>query len=714
MDIIATLSREFAVRPEQIKNTVELLDDGKTVPFIARYRKELTGSLDDQVLRAISDRLEYLRNLEKRKEEVLASIQAQEKLTPELEESIGKATTLVEVEDLYRPYKQKKKTRASVARERGLEPLSQLLLAQDPATDPVIEAQAYVSEQVPDAQAALQGACDILAEDISDDAQLRKSLRALIAKTGVLRTLSAGEDADPVYKNYFDYTEPVAKISSHRVLAINRGEKEGALKVSLTLTDDAGEKTVCDAYVKNGSACGQLVQAAAVDAFKRLIFPSVEREIRSELSDTAHEGAIRVFSANLKQLLMQPPIRNTVTLGLDPAYRTGCKIAVVDATGKVLETTVVYPTPPQNKTAEAAQKLRGLIRKHNVSTISIGNGTASRESEAFVADLIREFSGQVKYMVVSEAGASVYSASKLAAEEFPEFDVSLRSAVSIARRLQDPLAELVKIEPRAIGVGQYQHDMPPARLSAALGGVVEDCVNSVGVDLNTASVSLLSYVSGINATIAKNIVAYREQNGAFTRREQLLKVAKLGPKAYEQCAGFLRIPEGENPLDNTSVHPESYAGVSRLLEELKLEVAQLAGGASPVVSARLDRLDWAKLSASVGVGVPTLKDIVSELKKPGRDPRSELPAPLMRSGDVMEPKDLKEGMELTGTVRNVIDFGCFVDIGVHVDGLVHVSQLSDRFVKHPLDVVSVGQTVSVRVLEVDTKRNRISLTMKKK
>ncbi len=713
MDIISKLALEFKVKPEQIKNTVELLDDGKTVPFIARYRKELTGSLDDQVLREISDRLDYLRNLEKRKEEILSSIESQGKLTEELAQAVEAAQTLVEAEDLYRPYKQKKKTRASVAKEKGLEPLSEILLAQQRQTDPQKEAEAFLTSEVEDVAAALAGACDIIAENISDDAELRKALRALVLKSGVITSVAAGEDADQVYKNYFEYTEPAAKITGHRVLALNRGEKEEALKVSVVLGDGAGEKAVCDAYVQNDSPCGQLVREAACDSYKRLIFPSIEREIRAELTERACEGAIKLFGANLKQLLMQPPIQNTVTLGLDPAYRTGCKIAVVDATGKVLETTVVYPTPPQNKTQEAAAKLRRLIDKYGVTTISIGNGTASRESEAFVAGLVKEYGGKVSYMVVSEAGASVYSASKLAAEEFPEFDVSLRSAVSIARRLQDPLAELVKIEPKAIGVGQYQHDMPPARLAAALGGVVEDCVNSVGVDLNTASVSLLSYISGVNAAIAKNIVSYREEHGAFTERKQLLKVAKLGPKAYEQCAGFLRIPGGKNPLDNTSVHPESYEGVALLLKELKLEAEDLAGGVSPVVGAKLERLDWEKLSRAVGIGVPTLKDIVAELKKPGRDPRSELPPPLLRSGEVMELKDLKEGMELVGTVRNIIDFGCFVDIGVHVDGLVHISQLSDRFVKHPLDVVSVGQTVNVRVLEVDTKRNRIALTMKK-
>ncbi len=713
MDVFAQLASEFQVRTEQIKNTVELLDDGKTVPFIARYRKELTGSLDDQILRGISDRLEYLRNLEKRKEEVLASIKAQDKLTQELEAAVSQAKTLVEVEDLYRPYKQKKKTRASVAREKGLEPLSQLLMAQEYGLDPRKEAEAFVNEGVEDAEAALAGACDIIAEVISDDAGLRKQLRTLVHQHGLIRSVAASEQADAVYKNYFEYFEPVRKITGHRVLALNRGEKENALKVSVELPDGAGEKAVCDGYVKNASACGELVREAACDSYKRLIFPSIEREIRADLTQSAAEGAIQVFGANLKQLLMQPPIQNTVTLGLDPAYRTGCKIAVVDATGKVLETTVIYPTPPQNRTEEAAAKMRKLIERYGVTTISIGNGTASRESEAFVASLVKEYGGKVSYMVVSEAGASVYPASKLAAEEFPEFDVSLRSAVSIARRLQDPLAELVKIEPKAIGVGQYQHDMPPARLSDALGGVVEDCVNSVGVDLNTASASLLSYISGINGAIAKNIVRHREENGAFTERKQLLKVAKLGPKAYEQCAGFLRIPQGKNPLDNTSVHPESYEGVALLLKELNLEAEDIVGGVGPVTAAKLDRLDWNRISEKVGIGVPTLKDIVAELKKPGRDPRSELPAPLLRSGDVMELKDLKEGMELVGTVRNVIDFGCFVDVGVHVDGLVHISQLSDRFVKHPLDVVSVGQTVNVRVLEVDTKRNRIALTMKK-
>lgn len=712
MDIQAVLASEFKVRPEQIKNTVELLDDGKTVPFIARYRKELTGSLDDQVLRQISERLDYLRNLEKRKEEIIGSIEAQGKLTDELRAAVQAAATLVEAEDLYRPYKQKKKTRASVARERGLEPLAQFILAQDPSSDPVAEARGYITDEVPDCDAAIAGACDIIAEDISDDASLRKKLRAMMFASGLIKCEAAKEDADQVYKTYFDFCEPVSKMNSHRVLAVNRGEREEQLKVQLVLENSAGEKLTADSRVLNGSPCGELVKAAALDSYKRLIFPSVEREVRSELTDRANEGAIKVFSANLKQLLMQPPIKDSVTLGLDPAYRTGCKIAVVDGTGKVLETAVVYPTPPQSRVEEAAAKLKRLIDKYGVRCISIGNGTASRESEAFVADLVKPYGGKVRYMVVSEAGASVYSASPLAAQEFPQFDVSLRSAVSIARRLQDPLAELVKIDPKSIGVGQYQHDMPPARLSEALGGVVEDCVNSVGVDLNTASVSLLSYISGINLAIAKNIVAYREENGAFSERKQLLKVPKLGPKAYEQCAGFLRIPGGKNPLDNTSVHPESYDAVAGLLDFLKLDISDVAGGLGPVTRARLDRLEWDKVASKLGIGVPTLKDIAGELKKPGRDPRSELPPPLMRSGEVMELKDLKEGMELVGTVRNVIDFGCFVDIGVHVDGLVHISRLCDHFVKHPLEVVSVGQVVKVRVLEVDVKRNRISLTMK--
>lgn len=715
MDINRTLAAEFKLRQEQIDNTVALIDDGKTIPFIARYRKELTGSLDDQLLREIFDRLTYLRNLEKRKEEVSEAITAQEKMTPELAEAISKAVTLVEVEDIYRPFKPKRKTRASVARERGLETLAALVLLQDIKTDPRSEAEKFVDpeKEVPDADSALQGAMDIIAEDISDDAELRKKLRSEIMRSGVISSVAADPEEETVYKNYYEYSEPVGKIAGHRVLALDRGEREDKLKVSVQLPDDAGVKIITDKYVKNSSPCGELVKAAAEDSFKRLIYPSVEREIRTELTEKADEAAIKVFASNLRQLIMQPPVKNSVALGLDPGYRTGCKLAVVDGTGKVLDTGVAYITTGEQRKIEQGKVLvKSLIQKHGVSIIAIGNGTASRESEAFVADLIKEIPQKVAYMVVSEAGASVYSASKLAAEEFPEYDVSLRSAVSIARRLQDPLAELVKIDPKAIGVGQYQHDMPKARLDEALSGVVEDCVNSVGVDLNTASHSLLSYVAGINASIAKNIVAYREENGSFTDRKQLLKVSKLGPKAYEQCAGFLRVRDGKNPLDNTAVHPESYEAAKKIIGECGFELSDLSGGKLSEITEAAKKIGVAKVADSAGIGVPTVNDILKELSKPGRDPRDELPPPLLRSGDIMELKDLKPGMELMGTVRNVIDFGCFVDIGVHEDGLVHISQICNRYIKHPLEAVKVGEVVKVRVLDVDVKRKRISLTMK--
>lgn len=715
MDINRTLAAEFKLRQEQIDNTVALIDDGKTIPFIARYRKELTGSLDDQLLREIFDRLTYLRNLEKRKEEVSEAITAQEKMTPELAEAISKAVTLVEVEDIYRPFKPKRKTRASVARERGLETLAALVLLQDIKTDPRSEAEKFVDpeKEVPDADSALQGAMDIIAEDISDDAELRKKLRSEIMRSGIISSVAADPEEETVYKNYYEYSEPVGKIAGHRVLALDRGEREDKLKVSVQLPDDAGVKIITDKYVKNSSPCGELVKAAAEDSFKRLIYPSVEREIRTELTEKADEAAIKVFASNLRQLIMQPPVKNSVALGLDPGYRTGCKLAVVDGTGKVLDTGVAYITTGEQRKIEQGKVLvKNLIQKHGVSIIAIGNGTASRESEAFVADLIKEIPQKVAYMVVSEAGASVYSASKLAAEEFPEYDVSLRSAVSIARRLQDPLAELVKIDPKAIGVGQYQHDMPKARLDEALSGVVEDCVNSVGVDLNTASHSLLSYVAGINASIAKNIVAYREENGSFTDRKQLLKVSKLGPKAYEQCAGFLRVRDGKNPLDNTAVHPESYEAAKKIIGECGFELSDLSGGRLSEITEAAKKIGVAKVADSAGIGVPTVNDILKELSKPGRDPRDELPPPLLRSGDIMELKDLKPGMELMGTVRNVIDFGCFVDIGVHEDGLVHISQICNRYIKHPLEAVKVGEVVKVRVLDVDVKRKRISLTMK--
>lgn len=714
MDINKTLAKEFGLKQEQVDNTVALIDDDKTIPFIARYRKELTGSLDDQILRELYDRLVYLRNLEKRKEEVAAAITDQEKMTPEIEAAISAATALVEIEDIYRPFKPKRRTRASIAREKGLEPLASLIMEQSDA-EPEKEAEAFVNEEkgVKDVQTAIQGAMDIIAEDISDDADVRKQLRTLAGKKGVLTSKASDPEAESVYMNYYEYSEPVPEVANHRVLALDRGEKEGFLKVAVTLDDTAATDIILDKYIKHNNACGELVRAAAEDSYKRLIFPSIEREIRSEMTAKAAEDSIKVFASNLRQLLLQPPLKNSVILGLDPGYRTGCKVAVIDSTGKVLDTNVIYCTPGPKTNIELSKKIvKELIQKHGVTTISIGNGTASRETEQFAADLIKEIPQKVSYMVVSEAGASVYSASKLAAEEFPEYDVSLRSAVSIARRLQDPLAELVKIEPKAIGVGQYQHDMPQARMNDALSGVVEDCVNSVGVDLNTASYSLLSYISGINAAVAKNIVAYREENGKFTDRKELLKVPKLGKKAFEQCAGFLRVRDGKNPLDNTAVHPESYAAASSLLNECGFTLADISNGGASGITEKADLLGLDNISSSLGIGVPTLTDIIGELKKPGRDLRDELPPPLLRSGDIMEIKDLKPGMELVGTVRNIIDFGVFVDIGVHEDGLVHISQICSRYIKHPLEAVKVGEVVKVRVLDVDVKRNRISLTMR--
>ena len=715
MDINKTLAKEFSLRQEQVDNTVELIDDGKTIPFIARYRKELTGSLDDQILRELFDRLTYLRNLEKRKEEITASITEQEKMTPEIEAAISAASTLVEVEDIYRPFKPKRKTRASAAREKGLEPLAVLITEQNGSTDPEKEAEAFVDEEkgVPDAQTALQGAMDIIAEDISDDADVRKKLRTLAGEKGEIVSKASDPEAESVYTNYYEFSEPISKVANHRVLALDRGEKEGFLKVSVNIDETDATDIILRKYIKNNNSCGELVRTAAEDGYKRLIFPSLEREIRSEMTAKAAEESIKVFASNLRQLLLQPPLKNSVILGLDPGYRTGCKVAVIDATGKVLDTGIVYCTPGPKTNIEASKRtIKNLIQKHNVTTISIGNGTASRETEAFTAELLKEIPQKVSYMVVSEAGASVYSASKLAAEEFPEYDVSLRSAVSIARRLQDPLAELVKIEPKAIGVGQYQHDMPQARMSEALSGVVEDCVNSVGVDLNTASYSLLSYIAGINSAVAKNIVAYREENGRFTDRKELLKVPKLGKKAFEQCAGFLRVRDGKNPLDNTAVHPESYAAASSLLSECGFTLADISGGNTRNINEKADALGIENISRSLEIGVPTLTDIIGELQKPGRDLRDELPPPLLRSGDVMEIKDLKPGMELVGTVRNIIDFGIFVDIGVHEDGLVHISQITNRFIKHPLEAVKVGEIVKVRVLDVDVKRSRISLTMR--
>ena len=716
MNITEKLAAEFQLRQEQIENTIALLDDGKTIPFIARYRKERTGSLDDQVLRAIDTRLQYLRKLEQRKMEICTAIAAQEKLTPELEQKIQNAETLVEAEDRYLPYRPKRKTRASAAIARGLEPLARILMEQNPGTVPEKEAAAFVQPEgeVPDTAAALQGAKDILAEEMANDADLRKQMRRLVMMVGVVESHAGTEAEDTPYQNYADYQEPVKRIAGHRVLAIDRGEREGVLKVSITLPEGHGPSLLLQRFVKNQSPSGKLVQEAAEDAFQRLLYPAVEREIRKALTEQAASAAIKVFASNLRQLLMAAPLKNRVVLGVDPGYRTGCKLAVVDATGKVLDTGVAYITIGEGRKMEQGKEtIRGMMLRHGVTAVAIGNGTASREAESVVASLLKELPGQAAYMVVSEAGASVYSASKLAAEEFPEYDVSLRSAVSIARRLQDPLAELVKIDPQAIGVGQYQHDMPKAELTAALDGVVEDCVNRVGVDLNTASFSLLSHIAGINQTIAKNIVAYRTENGAFTDRKQLKKVAKLGPKAFEQCAGFLRVPGGKNPLDNTAVHPESYAAAEQILHECGFGLTDLSGAKQQEITALVQKQGVSAVAEKVGVGVPTVQDIVKELAKPGRDPRDELPPPLLRSGDVMELKDLKPGMELVGTVRNVIDFGCFVDVGVHEDGLVHISQICDRFIRHPLEAVKVGDVVKVWVLDVDLKRKRISLTMKK-
>ena len=714
MDMTLCLAEEFHLRPQQVQNTIDLIDQGNTIPFIARYRKEMTGSLDDQLLRELSERLEYLRGLEKRKEEILSSIESQGKLDEALAQSIANAATLAEAEDLYRPFKPKRRTRASIAREKGLEPLAQSIFTQEKDTlSPSELAKPFVDPEkgVNTVDDALQGAADIIAETVAHSATLRKTLRNFLLMHGILKTESK-PGADPVYEMYAAYSEPVAKIAPHRVLAIDRGEREGALKVSLEADLERCRKTIVRDFVKENTPCADFVRNAAFDGFSRLIFPSLEREVRSALTEKAAEQAIRVFGVNLQQLLMQPPVKNAVTLGLDPAYRTGCKLAVVDAAGKVLDTAVIYPTPPQNKVGPAKEKCKQLIEKYGVSIIAIGNGTASHESEVFVAELLREIPQKVSYMVVSEAGASVYSASKLAAEEFPQYDVSLRSAVSIARRLQDPLAELVKIDPKAIGVGQYQHDMPRARLDETLAGVVENCVNTVGVDLNTASFSLLSHVAGINAAVAKNIVAWREENGLFSSRKQLQKVNKLGKKAYEQCAGFLRVPESDDLLDNTAVHPESYEAARAFLRLCGCSAEDIKNGRMPSVIQNLEKSRLPQLADQLGVGLPTLQDIVAELSKPGRDPRDELPAPLLRT-DILSMEDLKEGMQLQGTVRNVIDFGVFVDIGVHQDGLVHISQICDRFIRHPSEAVKVGDIVTVWVLGVDLPKKRISLTMKK-
>ena len=716
MDIIQTLAQELDKNPQHVKNVVRLLDEGNTIPFIARYRKELHGAMDDTSLRTLEERLQYLRGLAERRETVKKSISEQGKLTDELAAAIDSAKTLAEVEDLYRPYKQRRRTRATAAREKGLEPLASLLFAQERGCPrPEDAARGFIDPEkgVETLADALQGANDIIAEWISDNAAIRGSLREMLEKRGTLRSLAATEE-DSVYRLYYDFEQPLSRLQGHQILAINRGEKEKMLSATVLLDREQALPLLRRAVVKPGSAAMDFVKAAAEDAYDRLIYPSLEREMRASLTERADEGAIGQFALNLKPLLMQPPVKGKVTMGLDPGYRMGCKVAVVDGTGKVLDTAVVYPTYGERQKGEAIAALLKLIRKHGVEHIAIGNGTASRETEQMAVELIRQASASgahVSYMIVSEAGASVYSASKLAAEEFPQYDVNLRSAVSIARRLQDPLAELVKIDPKAIGVGQYQHDMPQKQLDDALCGVVEDCVNAVGVDINTASPSLLQRVSGLNATTAKNVVAYREENGAFTSRAQIKKVPKLGPKAFQQCAGFLRVPESKSVLDNTAVHPESYEAAKALLALSGHTLADVKEGRISDLPERIKSYGEGKAAAEIGVGLPTLRDIVSELLKPGRDVRDELPKPILRT-DVLEMKDLTPGMVLTGTVRNVIDFGVFVDIGVHQDGLVHISQVADKFIKHPSEVVSVGDVVKVVVLEVDEKKKRISLSMK--
>ena len=716
MDIIAQITSEFHLQAWQVENVVKLIDEGNTIPFIARYRKEAHGTLDDQMLREIAERLEYLRNLDKRREEVRASIEGQEKLTEEISAALSNAATLAEIEDIYRPFKPKRRTRASIAREKGLEPLAQVLYEQRPdCEEPLALALDFLNPEkgVETAEDALKGALDIIAENLSDDATIRRRLRNLFTVCGVVRSKSAKEE-DSVYAPYYDFSAPVEKIAGYQVLAIDRGEREGFLKVSVTLDRPRAIKVISSVALKSTeSPCTRAVLEAGEDAYDRLIEPSIEREIRSALTQRAATAAIKVFSTNLRQLLLQPPVKGKVALGLDPGYRTGCKVAVVDATGRVLDTGVIYITHSEAQKEQAKSTLRRMIETHGVGIIAIGNGTASKETEIFTAELIKAIGRNISYMVVSEAGASVYSASKLAAEEFPQFDVSLRSAVSIARRLQDPLAELVKIDPKAIGVGQYQHDMPKKELDNALGGVVEDCVNAVGVDLNTASPSLLARVSGINGTVAKNIVAYREENGAYPSRAAIKKVPKLGAKAFEQCAGFLRVPESKNVLDNTGVHPESYEAAKALLALCGYSLADISSGAIGALRERVEGLGGVEEAAKrLEAGVPTLRDIVKELLLPGRDPRDELPPPLLRT-DIMDMKDLKPGMELQGTVRNVIDFGAFVDVGVHQDGLVHISQIANRRLNHPSEVLKVGDIVTVWVLSVDVAKKRISLTMKK-
>lgn len=714
MDITQTLSAEFNLQPWQITAVVGLYDEGCTVPFIARYRKEAHGALDDQTIHNLLERLEYLRNFEARKAEIQAAITELGQMTEEIETALTNAKILSELEDIYRPFRPKRRTRATVAKEKGLEPLADFLFTQEKSSDPYKEAENYIDEEkgVADADDALQGAQDILAERVSDNADIRRRLRNLYAVTGTLSSQAVEKDKDSVYTAYYDYSEPVSKIPDHRILAIDRGEKEEFLKVNVSMDEEKALRVLESETIVNAqSPCVPILKAVCKDAYTRLLAPSIARETRNTLTERASAGAIRNFGLNLHELLMQPPVKNKVTLGLDPGYRTGCKVAVVDGTGKVLDTGVIYITHSEAQKSAAAEKIRGFIQKYGVEIISIGNGTASKETEMFVSDLLKTVPAKVSYMVVSEAGASVYSASKLAAEEFPQFDLTLRSAVSIARRLQDPLAELVKIEPKAIGVGQYQHDMPQKELAAQLDFVVESCVNAVGADLNTASAPLLQHISGISAAVAKNIVAFREENGRFENRVQLKKVPKLGPKAFQQCAGFLRISDGKNALDATAVHPESYTAAKALLSTLGFSEKDIGTPALSALSVRVSEFGEEKLAQAISVGIPTLSDIVSELQKPGRDPRDELPPPLLRT-DILEMKDLKPNMELVGTVRNVIDFGAFVDIGVHQDGLVHISQICDRFIKHPSEVLKVGETVKVRVLSVDEKKGRISLTMK--
>lgn len=711
MDILKTLQNEFQIKQFQVENTVKLIDEGNTIPFIARYRKELTGSLDDQLLRELHERLLYLRNLDEKRQQVKHTIEEQGNLTEELAQKLELAKTVTEIEDIYRPFRPKRRTRATIAKEKGLTPLAELIWGQKLLFSLEEHAKGFLDEEkgVTTTEEAIAGAGDILAEDISDDADIRKLLRTETGKQGFLNVKANDEKQESVYEMYYNFSEPVKSIAGHRVLAINRGEKEGFLSVKIEAPVEELLKKLEQRIIIKESQTAEDLKKIIEDSYKRLIAPSIEREIRNDLTEKAEDSAIKVFAANLKQLLLQPPIKDKVVLALDPAFRTGCKIAVIDQTGKTLDTTVVYPTPPQNKTEEAKKKLISFIEKYRVDVIAIGNGTASRESEIFVAEMLKEIPRKVSYIIVNEAGASVYSASKLGAEEFPDFDVALRSAVSIGRRLQDPLAELVKIDPKSIGVGQYQHDMNQKHLGEALGGVVENCVNAVGIDLNTASPSLLSYVAGISNAVAKNIQKYREENGKFQSRKELLKVAKLGPKAYEQCAGFLRIPESKQILDNTGVHPESYSAAQKLIECLGYTLKDVQDKKIQNLGKKIPKPE--EMAKELGIGVPTLQDIIKELEKPGRDPREEMPAPVLRS-DVLAMEDLTPGMILRGTVRNVIDFGAFVDIGVHQDGLVHISQLSDKFIKHPLEAVSVGDIVTVKVLSVDLAKKRIALTRK--